>query len=99
MLSQVKDLATREDSDDAIAFIYSEVDALLRKGEFGVVANLLSAIAPSEFDFVCLLGFVSITRAARVPLAEARSTFVARVRSHIAQRDPNRVDELLLGLE
>lgn len=87
-----------QDDDEAIDYIYREVDTFLRKSEFSRVDDILRAVDISSLPVVSLLAFVSITNAPR-SLLPARPGFVARVRQHLASVEPNRVEELLAGIE
>src|SRR5262245_40589331 len=65
LLERVRECANAEEPDDGIALIYTEVDALLRRGAFPEVDALLGAVDASSLPVVHLLAFVSITCAAK----------------------------------
>jgi hypothetical protein len=86
-----------DDEDAAIDLIYTTIDAHLRAGQFATVDGVLSAV-PLDLPIVHLLAFVSISRAARDELSSWRP-FVRRVRDHLTEVAPERVDRLLAHLE
>ena len=82
--------------EDHLDRIYSEVDALLCDGRFGAVDERLRTTDVASLPVVQLLALVSITEAASDRLAERRP-FLARVRQHLTEVEPHRVDALLIG--
>jgi hypothetical protein len=91
--------AIAADADDAVDFIYAEVDQHLRDGAFADVQDLLRALDLAKLDVVHMLAIASITRAAREQLDDARTDYLGRLRRRLAEVDPDRVEELLSGLE
>lgn len=88
----------QDDSDLAVDYVYREIDALLRREDFSRVDDILKAMDVQSLPVLPLLAFVSITNAPRSSLS-ARTSFVGRVRRHLEQIEPNRVGELLVGIE
>lgn len=84
--------------DDEVFAIYDRVDQLHREGRFADVDAILEALDVGGSETIVLLAYVSITRPARTEL-RAREAFVARVRERLTRVDPERVDDLLAGLE
>jgi hypothetical protein len=97
-MNLLKRVALVSDEEDALDLIYGEVDELLCSGKFGDVDGLLGSIPVDSLSVVHLIGFVTITYAAREQLPEW-CTFVARVRAHLEGVEPTRVDSLLAGFE
>lgn len=87
------------DEDERIDIVYVGIDSRLRHGRFEEVDEILAGITDVQMaamPIVCLLAWVSITHAAAHVLPD-RPNFLARVRRHLEQVEPNRVEALLQG--
>jgi hypothetical protein len=96
LASKIRERAS-EDPDEAVFFIYREVDALLRHGAFRV-CDLLLTEDFSTLKTVHLLALLSITSPARGEL-NCRGDFAKLVRARLSQTEGSRVEELLAGIE
>ncbi len=90
-------IALLDDPEDTGFLIYEAIDALMSAGDFAAVDAFLWEDW-SRLSTLNLLAILSISEAARELLAE-RSGFAAKVREWLTTREPERVDELLRGLE
>lgn len=92
------DLLDASDTEDpALEFIYPTLDALMCAGDFATV-NAVLASGVADLSTVALLGLLSITSPAAPSLAQ-RTTFARDVRAKLTWRYPERVDELMRGLD
>jgi hypothetical protein len=100
LLGSIREAARSADPEDAIEFIYTELDSRFLKGLFDDVDELLEALDPRKESLTVLhlLAVTSITSAAKDRLRN-RAAFVQRVREHLAKVEAGRVEELLAGLE
>lgn len=87
------------DEDAAVDYVYREIDERLLAHKFDAVARILVSIDVARLPVLLSLGVASITNAARRELADARATYLARLRAHLTIVEHARVDELLAGLE
>lgn len=87
-------------TDAAIDQLYSTIDALLRAGKFAAVDEmlLLATLDADQLSVTLLLGYLSITLAARDELTE-RSPLAVRIRARLEREEPERVATLLAGIE
>lgn len=90
--------AARPSEDDGIELIYEVIDDMMSSGSFALIDDILSAVDVMKFRTTHLLAFLSITFPAKTLLKE-RARYFARVRSYFEAVEPNRVDQLLAGLE
>lgn len=88
---------TSDGEDPALDFIYGTLDALLRAGDFATVDAVLAAVV-ADLSTVALLGLLSITSPAAPSLAQ-RAPFARDVRAILTDHDPERVDDLMRGLD
>jgi hypothetical protein len=89
---------TEEEIDTAIDVIYARIDSLLDDAQFWEVNDILDSLDLDQ-PTVILIAYLSITLAAKPELGWRRANCVARVRRVLTERDPARVEKLLLGLE
>jgi hypothetical protein len=87
-----------DDFDSAIDELYSRIDKKLSSGDFSGVDSELNMVDIENTDTIMLLGWLSITLAAKEHLMR-RDKFVADVRNKLERTDLNRVNALLQGLE
>ncbi|MFI5298177.1 MAG: hypothetical protein ACHREM_08775 [Polyangiales bacterium] len=85
--------------EEILDLVYREVDDRLLAGEFDAVSRILDAVDLEKLTTVVALAFASITRLAAHELTESRPAFMARLRKILEIVDPERVDDLLQGLE
>lgn len=83
--------------EEALDLIYQEIDTLLRHSLFELVDKILREV-DRNLPTVILLGFATITCIARKHLGEY-VFYVSMLRDELTRRDPNRVNDLLMGLE
>lgn len=88
--------AEAETPEDAADVIYTEVDSLLQAGEYDAVDAVLRAVEVKQFSVQVLLAFVSICSAAYQHLPYWHD-FMVQVRTHLADKEPERVVALLEG--
>lgn len=84
--------------EDALLFIYVEIDDLLRKNQFDMIDLILKSSFNKSLSTIDFLALLSITFPAKNKL-KYRNEFAKYVRRYITERDPNRAEELLSGLE
>jgi len=95
-LRAVYDLCDAGKDDAAIDSIFDYVDDLLCEGSFDAVDDALRRIELDRLSTAAMIGFLSITLAAR-PKLPYRSALCQAIRDKLA--DDPQVDELLNGLE
>lgn len=98
-LSLIRQIRSRAlgDEDEGVFFIYDNVDSLLAQGSFLTCDRLLR----EHFDDLPLifeLALLSITWPAKDALSH-RASFAQRLRARLTREDPERVEDLLSGLE
>lgn len=86
------------EEEDEVQRIYSRVDDRLRAGDFAQVDVWLRQALHHRMSTIRTLALVSITRAAKDKLSD-REAYVRHARAQFAETDPDRVEELLVGLE
>ena len=91
------EVAGAEDEEDGIDVIYSRVDEAHRRGEFTSVDRVLAGVW-EDLPMIYSLALLSITLPARGELRE-REGFARRLRARLVRDDPERVEQLLVGLE
>lgn len=89
---------TVPDEEDVLEMIYTIIDALLRRKNFVEVNQILASTRVSDLSILQLVALVSITRSAKDRLL-SRPDFIKRVREHLTQKEPARVNALLADLE
>lgn len=83
--------------DDAVDIIFDRLDDALCEGDFRACDSVLRATDLSRLDTHAIVGFLSITLAAREQLHE-RSRFVTRAERRLRVLAPDRIDGLMSGL-
>lgn len=93
----IRETADELEPERGIDVIYTSLDELLRSKKFFICDQLLT----EDFDdlpVVHVLAILSITEPARYVLTN-RAGFARRLRKRLTREDPERVDNLLVGLE
>jgi hypothetical protein len=93
-----EDAMTEDEEHNAVDIIYGHIDALLRNGETSAICAILDWVSMRE-PTVVLLAYLRTTTVAVRAIGESRSRYAAKVRTTLTERDPQRVDALLAGLE
>ncbi len=85
--------------DDALDLIFERVDDALLGSNFDQVDAVLDAVELDKLDSVKVIGFLSVTRAAKSKLAR-RGAFVERARARLLDLGcADRIDRLMSGLD
>lgn len=85
--------------DDALDLIFERVDDALLAGEFDRVDAVLDAVKLDKLDSALVVGFLSVTRAAKSKLAR-RGVFVVRARARLLDLGcADRINQLMSGLD
>jgi type III restriction enzyme len=85
--------------DAALDLVFDTVDDMLLEGRFTQVNRLLECVPVAQLDPVILIGFLSITGAAREAL-HSRPALVAAVREALRERmTPEELERAMQGLE
>lgn len=83
-LERVYALAAADQHDDAIDIVFEQIDTALCEDRFADVDAALSAADVSRLTTYEMVGFLTITLAARSKLAN-RSAFIERVAPHLSE--------------
>lgn len=84
--------------EDELDSLFGRIDDLLRAGDFAAVDREVASVDAEATPLVLLLGWLSITSAAKHKLAE-REALVARVVARVNRDEPTeRAAALLRGL-
>lgn len=81
-----------------LRIIFNEIDDLCLNGEFSEVDNILKEVDVTKLNISNMVAFLAITLQARNFLKE-RINYFKRVKSRLEEIDPERIDNLLKGLE
>ena len=84
--------------EDLCDGIYRVVDSWFRRGMFYKADDLMRGLDLSRMSTLTILAVLSITSSAIDRLWD-RPDYAKRVRAHLTQTEPGRVDDLLRGLE
>ncbi len=98
-LVTVREIARDDEPEDALDLIYQGVDRFMRGGRFDVCRAIIASADAEALPLVHALAFASITQPAREHLGSSRVGYVARLRDRLLRTDPERVEELLAGIE
>ena len=85
----------RRDGGD---LIYDRMDTLLGDSQFEQADAVLSAVDLDRLDAFTMVGFLTITGAAR-DLLPSRSVLYRQIRERLTILHPDRVERILVGLE
>lgn len=77
-------------------YIFNTLDDWLLKGECGKVNQVLEQVDTNTWDIVYLIGYLTITLTWPLP---ARPEFFQKVKERLQQEAPERVENLLRGLD
>ena len=91
-------LEEQGDEDGALDLIYDSVYEMCRVGEFMKLNEFLRCIRLEDCSINIWLGILTSTHPAKNKLPY-RSEFFTKVKDHLKETDPNRVEDLLRGLE
>lgn len=96
-LTNVYTLVKQGAARKALAQIFEEIDERLLDGDFGACEWILAAADLKQLDTTTALGFLGVSLQAKEKL-RSRKDLVAQVEAWLREREPERVEPLLLGL-
>jgi hypothetical protein len=96
---ELSELSDADEIDAGLDFAFDTIDDLLLDGRFTECNQLIANVDVTRFDPAILVGFLTITAAAR-DILDARPALVDAVRRRLAERtSPEELSSVMRGLE